>query len=320
MRSFTHGLVLAGLPVLVFLGIDYLVAPPASVGTANSPLTTSMREGVARMAQSSDMAASPGAPMPTASTQPVATHRRAADSVASPQASLTAAIQQELRRVGCYAGDADGSWSGRTQAAMQAFNSSVHVNLDTTRPDYILLTLLQGHSAKACSRACEADLARAGTCADKSLEARAVVPATGPTAVVAARVAGEARLSSSVAPAPVASQKPQPAVVEVTPSQAAVGSATTTRSWDVRIAAPAPAVSPVSDAAPTHSPALPGRMAVGATQGVADQAAVNPGALAPVAPPVQAARPRPAAPRSTSGPSGPSRLSRTFSELSRNSP
>lgn len=335
MRSFTHGLVLAGLPVLVFLGVDYLIAPPVSVGTASSPLTTSVREGVARLTQAVEpqfkQAVAPVLDVTPrveglASTRPRQSSGRAADGAASYQTSLTASIQDELKRVGCYAGEANGSWNAQTQAAMKAFNTSVHVNLGTERPDYILLTLLQGHSAKACSRTCDSDPTRAGTCVDKSIEARAV-PASGPTAVVAAQSAGEARLSSGVVATPIPSQKaPAATVVQVSPTQAAVASPSVRNVWETKSVAPAPkAVGDVQTGAVPGATPLPGRMAIGAFDGpgALPEAQPVPSALpapAPLAQSVKQPRPATTSSRGSAGPAAPSRLSRTFSDLGRNSP
>lgn len=82
---------------------------------------------------------------------------KAAASRQSPaEAKLVDSIQRELQRVGCYTGNLDGDWGPDTRRAMRAFNERVNASLPTDRPDYILLTLLQGHAAKACGVACPA--------------------------------------------------------------------------------------------------------------------------------------------------------------------
>ena len=43
----------------------------------------------------------------------------------------------------------------------------VHVNVSADRADYLLLTLLQSHSSKACTQPCGGD--RAGACVDRSI-------------------------------------------------------------------------------------------------------------------------------------------------------
>lgn len=85
--------------------------------------------------------------------------------------ALTRSIQGELRRVGCYGGDVDGSWSAATQRAMIAFNERVNASLPTHEPDFILLTLLQGQPAAICSKGCPTgQLAAAdGRCVPRSV-------------------------------------------------------------------------------------------------------------------------------------------------------
>jgi len=82
------------------------------------------------------------------------THAPDADNGRSAEVRLAEAIQKELKRVGCYAGNIDGDWGPGTRRAMSAFNDRVNATLPVDQPDYILLTLLQGHTAKACGAAC----------------------------------------------------------------------------------------------------------------------------------------------------------------------
>ena len=79
---------------------------------------------------------------------------------------LAKAIQTELRRVGCYQGRIDGDWDAGTRQAMKAFNERVNASLPVRQPDYILLTLVQSHIAKACGAACPAGQAatEGGSC------------------------------------------------------------------------------------------------------------------------------------------------------------
>lgn len=90
---------------------------------------------------------------------------------AAPGERLTRAIQAELRRVGCYTGDVDGDWGPATRRAMQAFNDRVNASLPIAQPDYILLTLLQGHAARACGAACPYGQAQSedGACLPRSV-------------------------------------------------------------------------------------------------------------------------------------------------------
>ncbi len=67
---------------------------------------------------------------------------------------LTRDLQAELKRVGCYGGEITGAWSSSTKRAMRAFMERVNATLPIEDPDYILLTLVQGHTAQACGVGC----------------------------------------------------------------------------------------------------------------------------------------------------------------------
>jgi len=69
---------------------------------------------------------------------------------------LTRDLQSQLKRVGCYAGEITGNWSPSTRRAMSDFMDRVNATLPTDEPDYILLTLVQGHAAQACGATCPA--------------------------------------------------------------------------------------------------------------------------------------------------------------------
>jgi hypothetical protein len=70
------------------------------------------------------------------------------------RAQLARDLQRELKRVGCYGGEVTGNWSPSTQRAMSAFMDRVNATLPVDEPDYILLTLVQGHTATACGTDC----------------------------------------------------------------------------------------------------------------------------------------------------------------------
>ncbi len=69
-------------------------------------------------------------------------------------AQLTRDLQRELQRVGCYEGEITGSWTPSTKRAMSTFMDRVNATLPMDEPDYILLTLVQGHAAAACGTEC----------------------------------------------------------------------------------------------------------------------------------------------------------------------
>lgn len=90
------------------------------------------------------------------------------------RAQLARDLQTELRRVGCYAGEITGTWSPASKRAMSAFMDRVNATLPVNEPDYILLTLVQGHAAKACGAACPAGQTAAenGRCIPQAVVAR----------------------------------------------------------------------------------------------------------------------------------------------------
>jgi peptidoglycan hydrolase-like protein with peptidoglycan-binding domain len=339
VRSFSHGLMLAALPVLAFLGVDYLVALPAGQGAVHEPSRPILASGEI-VNPSDSWRSSDVTPAGGESELPKRQHntgQHPTGSLTSRSPNLAVSIQNELRRVGCYAGDADGTWNEGTRAAMRAFNTSVHVNLATDKPDYILLTLLQGHSSKACSRSCDSVSATgAAVCIDKSIEARALPPGTLATKPVHEEIRGEAHTSSVSVPGPILLSKPAPAL---RPATAVAPAATApAKRWvsEVDPAPPAPAsVEPLitgstsrdaPDAVSASRPKpLAGRMAVGALP--IPEARPGSGSSTDISSVRPVERPRATAPVVSRGsrpersvPERGSRLSRTFSDLTRSSP
>jgi hypothetical protein len=182
-RAFGNGLVLAALPVVAFVGVDYLLAPPSDARSEPNPVAamigtlgrTISDTGSRLIFSASDTAHASSVPFADSAESNEAD--AGFDGARSAKGKLVASIQTELMRVGCYTGATDGRWNDRTRSAMQAFNSSVRVNIDIENPDYILLTLVQGHNAKACAPACAGEHARAGGCKGRSADARAIAPA-----------------------------------------------------------------------------------------------------------------------------------------------
>lgn len=170
-RSFANGMMLAALPVIGFLVVDQFVSTPTEVTSRSiSAPATGTRSDISLPATDREQAKSSSTSQLSRARSLVVPSPVAAN---DPRSGLAASIQNELKRVGCYAGDADGTWNERTRTAMVAFNSSVHVSLSTEKPDHILLTLLQGHSARACWRSCETSHGRAEQCTDRAIEAKA---------------------------------------------------------------------------------------------------------------------------------------------------
>ncbi|MEZ5817162.1 MAG: peptidoglycan-binding domain-containing protein [Hyphomicrobiaceae bacterium] len=138
----------------------------------------------------------------------------------SAETRLAESIQKELKRVGCYAGDLDGDWGPETRRAMKAFNDRVNATLPTDQPDYILLTLLQGHSAKACGAVCPQGqaLSDGGKCLPHSViaEERRRLAASNTATTTASQDAAPAEARTRAAAA-VATAPASPVVV--TPPQ-----------------------------------------------------------------------------------------------------
>ena len=91
------------------------------------------------------------------------------------RAHLTSDLQRELTRVGCYDGEINGSWNQSTKRAMSAFMARVNASLPVEDPDYILLTLVQGHTALACGTDCPAGEVQSssGRCLPQAVVAQA---------------------------------------------------------------------------------------------------------------------------------------------------
>ena len=348
LAAFGVGLFWAGAGTLAMMGAHHVWAPPTpesgldgiavSEHSKSQPVEAASAgvERWARQARGPDAAVLPHAASKVlladkeTADPDFRTMQRVADVEA--QRALTRAIQQELGRVGCYAGAVDGTWSDGTRQAMTMFNRSVKTELPTIAPDYILLTMLQGFPTKACGQGQERTVTAARVPAVRDATAdtfKQGVPSGGwSTNVVVPPAPRSASAVAPVAqvPAPVAGVKGQQHVLS--------GSAPELIGTPMLISPPQ---------------VLPGRMAVGAPvvtkvgpsvlpqeqqPTTAVPAAIDPASAAPVerqprAAPVRARDVRvsnaaaPAPRRATSSGSnsdGGSRLQRTFSDLSRNAP
>lgn len=71
------------------------------------------------------------------------------------QRELVRDIQRELKRVGCYRGDASGQWGAATVNAMAAYLGSSNAKLPVDKPDVAFLALLKSTTAdRACATGC----------------------------------------------------------------------------------------------------------------------------------------------------------------------
>ena len=91
-----------------------------------------------------------------------------------PGASLVRELQRELRRVGCYDGALNESWTLATRTAMKTFTNRINAILPIDKPDQILLTLVQGYRDRVCGVACPPGegLAKDGRCLSNVILAR----------------------------------------------------------------------------------------------------------------------------------------------------
>jgi hypothetical protein len=91
------------------------------------------------------------------------------------RAGLVHELQRELRRVGCYGGAFNDSWTVATRTAMKAFTNRINAILPMDKPDPILLALVQGQRDRVCGVACPSGevLARDDRCLPKVIFAQA---------------------------------------------------------------------------------------------------------------------------------------------------
>jgi hypothetical protein len=68
--------------------------------------------------------------------------------------ALVRDLQRELRRLGCYWGEIDGSWGPGAKRGMTALMGRVNASLPVNEPDYILLALARSQPDQACRRPC----------------------------------------------------------------------------------------------------------------------------------------------------------------------
>ncbi len=95
--------------------------------------------------------ASPPAPAPA----PEKNTTVAALNPAPSQSDITKSVQSELRRVGCYGGDADGDWGQSSQRSLSQFNRSAGTRLDTKTVNADTLDAIKQKPSRVCPVACE---------------------------------------------------------------------------------------------------------------------------------------------------------------------
>jgi hypothetical protein len=122
--------------------------------------------------------------------------------------ALTRELQRELKRVGCFTGEIDGTWTSAVRSAAKTFTDRVNAALPSDRPDPVLLSLLQGHHGNACGEACPARESPGsdGRCLPSAMLVK--VPAKAHERVPAGAAMLNARPSPDVIAAPSSSLPP----------------------------------------------------------------------------------------------------------------
>ena len=145
-------LVLSGLAVGAYGLLDSKNAGHAK--GADRIIDAPARPVMARPA-SNEVAFSAPAVVVTIATHPNAL-KALGQNVAIPKGrdALTRALQEELRRVGCYDGKVNGAWTPTTRRAMKAFIDRVNATLPIEQPDQILYVMVKGKRAQVCGVPC----------------------------------------------------------------------------------------------------------------------------------------------------------------------
>jgi hypothetical protein len=144
-------------------------APERPVAATSAPVPQSAVEALANAAVSPSPSPA-GGNAAAAATVVAALPSPAAPGVAAPSANsgqyaLTRNIQLELIRLGCFAGDADGTWSADTSASMARLNKAAKAKLNAGAPSTATLAVLQKRKGRTCPMECGRGYqARGNTC------------------------------------------------------------------------------------------------------------------------------------------------------------
>ncbi|MBV8926784.1 MAG: caspase family protein [Bradyrhizobium sp.] len=71
------------------------------------------------------------------------------------QADIAKSVQSELRRVGCYAGNADGDWDSSSQRSLSQFNRHAGTKLDVKTVNADTLDAIKQQPSRVCPLVCE---------------------------------------------------------------------------------------------------------------------------------------------------------------------
>ena len=71
------------------------------------------------------------------------------------QTEITKSVQSELRRVGCYAGNADGDWDPSSQRSLSLFNRNAGMKLDVKTANADTLDAIKQKPSRVCPLVCD---------------------------------------------------------------------------------------------------------------------------------------------------------------------
>lgn len=71
------------------------------------------------------------------------------------QADINKSVQTELRRVGCYSGNADGDWDSASQRSLSQFNRNAGLKLDVKNANADTLDAIRQKSTRVCPLVCD---------------------------------------------------------------------------------------------------------------------------------------------------------------------
>ena len=73
---------------------------------------------------------------------------------ASPDVDIPRQVQSELKRVGCYSGEANGNWNSAAQRSMDLFNKYAGTKFDVKVASLDSLEVIKGRTGRICPLVC----------------------------------------------------------------------------------------------------------------------------------------------------------------------
>ena len=241
--AITYGLVLSGESDLrqrapprlnTLLGADEI--DTIEMDTMRNAMAGAWRAGLRAATRPEDVRESEVITVPA---EKIRSFSREATLIPGDREALARELQRELARVGCYDGKINGAWTTSTRQAMKAFIERVNAALPTHHPDAVLLTLVKGHSGKACGAPCPSGQGRAdtGRCVPTAIlqrEANRTIPAIrgwSTTTTVAPSLPLEGQMSLAGPKAEINTSKPNARPVQPDRRRSPLVRQTVDRTW-----------------------------------------------------------------------------------------